>query len=107
MDIKNIYERIDINQLAEYQIKVKGDVEPLQRLVLQYASCSFTTETTDTDYQICMITVPRINQRNLFALVNLLIRNHYPVISVFCSQIEKKADSGWASGDAQPPVKTA
>ena len=91
MDIKNIYEHIDINQTAEYQIKVKGDIEPIQRLVQQYANCSFTSETTDTDYQICMITVPKINQRNLFALVNLLIRNHYPVISVFLLSYPKKS----------------
>ena len=107
MDIKNIYEHIDINQLAEYQIKVKGDIEPLQRLIQQYANCSITSETTDTNYQICMITITKINQRNVFAMVNLLIRNHYPVVSVFCSHIPKKADSDWGAGDASPPVRSA
>jgi len=107
MDIKNIYENIHINQLAQYQIKVKGNANSLRKCLRQYSINSITSETTDLRHPICMITVGKINQRQLFALVNLLVRNHYPIISVICSHIDTKADADRPNEDKPPSVMTA
>ncbi|GEM_PF-1874445 len=90
MDIKNIYENIDIDELAEYQIKVKGDIDLLKKLIRQMGNYEITSETADTDYQICMIRTTQINQRYLFKLIGLLIQKHYAVVSIICSNIPKK-----------------
>jgi len=93
MDIKRIYEQIDIYQKAEYQIKVKGDLSKVDALLTNYPISQITSETTDTNHHVCMITIGNINQRQLFSMVNVLLHNHYPIISVACSHIPQKPDA--------------
>jgi hypothetical protein len=90
MDIKHIYEHISIEDPAEYQIKVKGDLQLLKKILDIYETFHVTSESTDPNHQICMITIENTNQQKLFVFINMLLRFHYPIISVVCSTIQSK-----------------
>ena len=90
MDIKHIYENIDIDQPAEYQVKVKGNLQLLEKILEIYQTVQVTSESADPDHQICMITISNINQQQLFVFIKMLLRFHYPIISVVCSNVLSK-----------------
>jgi hypothetical protein len=90
MDIKNIYEHISIDEPAEYQIKVKGDLQLLKKILGIYETFHVTSESTDPNHQICMITIENTSQQKLFVFINMLLRFHYPIISVACSNVHLK-----------------
>lgn len=90
MDIKHIYEHINIDNPAEYQIKVKGNLQLLKKILAIYETLQVTSESTDPNHQICMITIGSTNQQKLFVFINMLLRFHYPIISVVCSNIQSR-----------------
>lgn len=93
MEIKTIYEHIDIDTPANYQVKVKGDLKRLMTLLKSYNPARITSETTDHDHQVYMITLNNMTQPRLFALVSTLLHYQYPVIAVNCTQVvPKKTD---------------
>ena len=89
MDIKQIYEYISIDGFAEYQIKVKGDIQQLKKILGIYQTIQVTSESADPEHHISMITI-KTNQQKLFVFVNMLIGHHFPVISVACSNVQLK-----------------
>lgn len=94
MEIRTIYEHIDIETPANYQVKVKGDLKRLMTLLKSYNPTRITSETTDSDHQIYMITLNNMTQTRLFGLVSTLLHYQYPVIAVNCTHvIPKKTDS--------------
>lgn len=91
MDIKHIYEHISTTGLAEYQIKVKGDIQPLKKLLRMYQTIQVTSESADPNYPICMLTIRKTDQKKLFVFISMLLRYEYPIISIICSNIAPTA----------------
>ena len=105
MDIKHIYENINIDQPAEYQIKVKGNLQLLEKILEIYQSIQVTSESADPDHQICMIRIRSTTQQNLLTFINMLLRYHYPIISVACSHIlAKKVEDTSQTDDSSVAV---
>jgi hypothetical protein len=103
MDMKHVYEHISIDGFADYQIKVKGDIQNLQKFLDIYQTIQVTSESSDPEHQICMISLSNANQQKLFAFVNMLVRFEYPVISVICSGVrvkKTKQQSNYTSSSA-------
>ena len=94
MEIRNIYEHIDIDTPAYYQVKVKGDLKRLMTLLKSYNPARITSETTDSEHQVYMITLNNMTQTRLFGLVSTLLHYQYPVIAVNCTHVTpKKTDT--------------
>jgi len=87
MEIKHIYENINIDQPADYQVKVKGNLQLLEKVLSIYQSIQVTSESADPNVQICMIRLRCASQQNLFAFISMLLRYHYPIISIACSNV--------------------
>jgi hypothetical protein len=93
MEIKTIYEHIDINIPADYQVKVKGDLKRLITLLKPYDPTHISSETADTDHQVYMIRLSNMTQSRLFLLIGMLLHYKFPVISINCTQVmPKKTD---------------
>lgn len=107
MDIKHIYENITIDQPAEYQVKVKGNPQLLEKILEIYQSMRVTSESADPDLQICMITIRNTNQEQLFKFIKMLIRFHYPIISIACSNISSKKIEDKRNNDASSIAASA
>jgi tryptophan synthase alpha subunit len=90
MDIKNIYENISIDEVADYQIKVKAELQALQNLLEQFKGLQITSETTDKNNEVCMIAINNANQRYLCRFINFMVQNKYPLISIICVDVPKK-----------------
>lgn len=89
MDIKNIYENIAIDEVADYQIKVKANLQALQQLLAQFKGLQITSETTDKDNEVCMIAINNANQRYICRFMNFMVQNRYPLISIICVDVPK------------------
>lgn len=101
MDIKQIYENINIEKQAEYQIKVKGDLQLLEKILEIYQTIQVTSESADSDHQVCMITISNTTQQHLLVFIQMLLRFQYPIISVMCTNVlPKKTDDTQSNNDS-------
>mgnify|MGYP006977756789 CR=1 FL=1 len=107
MEIKNIYEDIHIEASANYQVKVKGPLKSLRTLLKSYNPTSVTSETTDNEHPIYMITLNNITQPRLFALLTTFVHYRYPIISIICTRVTPKKTDVVQNDDDPPFAMTA
>lgn len=85
---RDIYEHINNQNPATYQIKVKGRLN--NALCVLFSDATITIETADTQHPITMITVDVQNQKHLWELLSHLHDHNYPMIALSCVTVHSE-----------------
>lgn len=82
---RDVYEHLDYDRSATYQIKIKGLLDPA--LYANVPSVRVTQETSDRDHPVTMITAVFANQQELWEAIQMIHQHGYPLISIVCVRV--------------------